>query len=238
MLMFNDISHRIKYNTIYRNGTIVKMGEGDEIQMSEHWKPEEQFFLTHETGRESGASGRRFFMRGGVKYALLELLGEEPMHGYEMMKRLEEQSGGLYKPSAGSIYPTLQMLRDQGYVASQKQSDGKKVFSITEEGKAFLKEEQAKTQQDPESGQEGLGRNSYQSGSHDNWESNEGNPAEEGERRRNRRLAPAGKELIHLLKAAERAAMEDAAKATKLRLLLAELKLNLKELAEPAGEER
>jgi DNA-binding PadR family transcriptional regulator len=74
-----------------------------------------------------------------VKFALLELLQERPMHGYEMMKALEEKSGGVYVPSAGSIYPTLQMLEDRGLV-TVAESDGKKVYSITDAGRAFLNE--------------------------------------------------------------------------------------------------
>lgn len=187
--------------------------------MSEEWEAEEQLFLTHGPGREQSSSGRRFFMRGGVKYALLELLADEPMHGYEMMKRLEEQSGGTYKPSAGSIYPTLQMLRDQGFVSSSKHSDGKKIFSITEEGRTFLDEERAESYREPEEPRGGRGV--YRE---------EGEHHREGGR--NRRLTPAGKELLHLLKAAEKAAMRDAAKAAKLRSLLTGLKDNLKEMAE------
>ncbi|HYT41665.1 MAG TPA: PadR family transcriptional regulator, partial [Methylomirabilota bacterium] len=74
--------------------------------------------------------GPRFFERGDVKYALLNLLQERPMHGYEMMKALEERSGGFYVASAGSIYPTLQMLEDRGLITSN-QAEGKKVYSIT-----------------------------------------------------------------------------------------------------------
>jgi len=81
--------------------------------------------------------GGRFFGRGDVKFALLELLQERPMHGYEMMKALEERSGGFYTPSAGTIYPTLQMLEDRGLVTFEE-VEGKKVYSITDEGKAFL----------------------------------------------------------------------------------------------------
>lgn len=80
--------------------------------------------------------GRRVFGRGDLKYIILEMLSERPMHGYEVMRRLAEDSGGYYTPSPGSVYPTLQMLEDQGYVVS-KQVDGKRVYSITEEGKAF-----------------------------------------------------------------------------------------------------
>lgn len=85
--------------------------------------------------------GRRFFGRGDVKYALLELLQNRPMHGYEMMKALEERSGGFYVPSAGTIYPTLQMLEDRGLVTSNE-VEGKRVYSITDTGKAALADRQ------------------------------------------------------------------------------------------------
>jgi len=65
-----------------------------------------------------GGEGGRFFGRGDIKFVLLELLQERPMHGYEMMKALEEKTGGFYTPSPGSIYPTLQMLEDGGMVTS------------------------------------------------------------------------------------------------------------------------
>jgi DNA-binding PadR family transcriptional regulator len=81
-----------------------------------------------------GGEGRRFFGRGDVKFALLELLQERPMHGYEMMKALEEKSGGFYVPSAGTIYPTLQLLEDRGLVTSQE-LEGKRVYSITDAGR-------------------------------------------------------------------------------------------------------
>src|SRR5712692_865355 len=85
--------------------------------------------------------GRRFFGRGDVKFALLELLQERPMHGYEMMKALEEKSGGFYTPSPGSIYPTLQMLEDRGLVTANE-VEGKKVYSITDAGRTLLAEQQ------------------------------------------------------------------------------------------------
>jgi DNA-binding PadR family transcriptional regulator len=92
-------------------------------------------------GHFGPGGGSRFFGRGDVKFALLELLRERPMHGYEMMKALEEQSGGFYSPSPGSIYPTLQMLEDRGFV-TVKESDSKKVYSITDAGRALLDERQ------------------------------------------------------------------------------------------------
>ncbi|MFX3636440.1 MAG: PadR family transcriptional regulator [Candidatus Pristimantibacillus sp.] len=84
--------------------------------------------------------GKRYFGRGGVKRAVLELLAKESMHGYQMMKALEEQSGGLYVPSAGSIYPTLQALEDQGLITSLEQDGGKKVYNMTDDGRIVLQE--------------------------------------------------------------------------------------------------
>ncbi len=88
-----------------------------------------------------GPEGGRFFGRGDVKFALLDLLQERPMHGYEMMKALEERSGGFYAPSAGSIYPTLQMLEDRELVTVQEEN-GKKTYKITSAGQALLAERQ------------------------------------------------------------------------------------------------
>ncbi|WP_051289522.1 PadR family transcriptional regulator [Paenibacillus massiliensis] len=84
-------------------------------------------------------SNRRFFGKGRIKYALLDLLRTEPMHGYQMMKSLEIRSGGRYIPSPGSIYPVLQMLQERELISMEEQND-KKVYSITAAGAAFLLE--------------------------------------------------------------------------------------------------
>lgn len=81
----------------------------------------------------------KIFERGDLKFVILRLLSEKPMHGYEVMKALEEESGGYYKPSPGSVYPTLQMLEDAGYLEVAEE-DGKKIYSVTEEGLAYLEE--------------------------------------------------------------------------------------------------
>jgi DNA-binding PadR family transcriptional regulator len=84
---------------------------------------------------------RRGFFRGGeVRLALLSLLDQAPGHGYDLMKRLEERSGGLYRASAGTVYPVLQQLEDEGLIRS-RESDGKKVFEITDIGRAELGKE-------------------------------------------------------------------------------------------------
>jgi DNA-binding PadR family transcriptional regulator len=74
-----------------------------------------------------------------MKYVILRLLKDKPMHGYEVMKELEEHTHGCYKPSPGTVYPTLQWLEDEGLVSAED-VDGKKVYSITEAGIAFLEE--------------------------------------------------------------------------------------------------
>ncbi|WP_139996822.1 PadR family transcriptional regulator [Paenibacillus paridis] len=89
-------------------------------------------------GHRHSRGGKRYFGRGGVKFALLKLLENESMHGYQMMKILEEQSGGLYSPSAGSIYPTLQMLEARGFITFRLEESGKKIYSITEQGRSGL----------------------------------------------------------------------------------------------------
>ena len=89
--------------------------------------------------RSRGRSGRRghMFESGEVKFVILRLLREKPRHGYEVIKALEERLAGCYTPSAGTVYPTLQLLEDQGYVRVVEEN-GKKVYHITPEGEEFL----------------------------------------------------------------------------------------------------
>src|ERR1700742_70846 len=77
-----------------------------------------------------GPRGRR----GDVRAAVLALLADRPMHGYEMIKEIEERSEGAWTPSAGSIYPTLQMLEDEGLIRGEE-SGGKRRFTLTDEGR-------------------------------------------------------------------------------------------------------
>jgi len=81
--------------------------------------------------------------RGDVRMAILTLLAERPMHGYEVMQELGERSGGLWQPSAGSIYPTLQQLEDEGLVAATE-SDGRRVYSLTDAGRAAAAEQSSR----------------------------------------------------------------------------------------------
>jgi DNA-binding PadR family transcriptional regulator len=91
----------------------------------------------------SAGGGRRrrtqVFESGDMKFVILRLLKERPRHGYEIIKALEEKMWGCYTPSAGTIYPTLQLLEDQGYVRAVE-TEGKRVYHITPEGERFLTE--------------------------------------------------------------------------------------------------
>lgn len=75
--------------------------------------------------------------RGDIKYILLALLSERVQHGYELIKELEARHGGFRRPSPGSVYPTLQMLEEGGYLTSEE-VEGKRVYTITESGRQFL----------------------------------------------------------------------------------------------------
>ena len=88
--------------------------------------------------RSQGRGGHRA-KRGDVRSAILTLLGEKPMHGYEMIQHLEDRTGGRWRPSAGSIYPTLQLLEDEGLVRADD-VEGKRVFDLTDAGRERLAE--------------------------------------------------------------------------------------------------
>ncbi|WP_221584315.1 PadR family transcriptional regulator [Microbacterium sp. G2-8] len=77
--------------------------------------------------------------RGDVRAAVLAVLAERPMHGYQIIREIEERSGGTWKPSAGSVYPTLQLLADEGMVAAEEDG-GRKTYSLTEAGREVSEE--------------------------------------------------------------------------------------------------
>jgi DNA-binding PadR family transcriptional regulator len=98
-----------------------------------------------------GRGGR--MRRGDIRNALLKALVDGPAHGYEIIRRLEEKSGGLWKPSPGSVYPTLQMLEEQDLLSSYEDA-GKRVYQLTDAGRAEA--EGAENDQFPWEGAEGL----------------------------------------------------------------------------------
>jgi DNA-binding PadR family transcriptional regulator len=91
-------------------------------------------------GQQEGSWGdQQRTPRGDIKYLLLTLLAEQPQHGYQLIKELEARQGGFYRPSPGSVYPTLQLLEEGGYLTSE-QIEGKRVYTITESGRQLLAE--------------------------------------------------------------------------------------------------
>src|SRR5437773_2084371 len=82
---------------------------------------------------------RQWFESGDMKYVILKVLKDKPRHGYEVMKELEDQLRGCYSPSAGTVYPTLQLLEDEGLVTS-REVEGKKIYEVTDAGRACLEE--------------------------------------------------------------------------------------------------
>lgn len=92
-------------------------------------------------GSRGPKSGRgRVFEQGDLKYVILRLLEEKPSHGYEIIKELEDRFAGAYSPSPGTVYPTLAMLEDLGYARVNQDEGGRKVYEITDAGRAYLSE--------------------------------------------------------------------------------------------------
>lgn len=88
-----------------------------------------------------GPARERLFEKGDLKYVLLDLLRERPRHGYDLIRALEERFQGQYTASPGTIYPVLSLLEDMGLVSVEAQ-EGRKVYTVTSQGHAFLEERQ------------------------------------------------------------------------------------------------
>ncbi len=105
-------------------------------------------------GRFGGGSGRfggpggggRMLGHGDLRLLLLALIGEKPRHGYDLIRAVEEKFAGAYAPSPGAVYPTLQMLEEQDLIRAEASEGSKKLFAITAEGRAFLKDNDATVQ--------------------------------------------------------------------------------------------
>ena len=101
-------------------------------------------FMSGIFGAEGRPKGRwrsgRMFEQGDLRYVVLRLLEEKPRHGYEIIKALEDRFNGAYAPSPGVVYPTLQLLEDLGYARVVPGGEGKKVYEITDAGRAHLAE--------------------------------------------------------------------------------------------------
>lgn len=93
-------------------------------------------------GEERGRRQRRgrMFGTGELRLALLALIAENPSHGYELIKGIEEMTGGAYAPSPGAVYPTLQLLEDEGAIAEADAEGSKKPYAVTPQGEAELED--------------------------------------------------------------------------------------------------
>jgi DNA-binding PadR family transcriptional regulator len=87
--------------------------------------------------------GGRMFGHGDLKLLLLALIEQQPRHGYELIRIIEEMFHGHYSPSPGAIYPTLTMLEELGYAEARSEAGGRRLYSITDAGRAFLEENRA-----------------------------------------------------------------------------------------------
>jgi DNA-binding PadR family transcriptional regulator len=88
--------------------------------------------------RGGGRHGGRVFDHGDLRLIILQLVAEKPRHGYELIKAIEDQLGGSYSPSPGVVYPTLTMLEELGYATVAPGDGGKKLYTVTPEGTAYL----------------------------------------------------------------------------------------------------
>jgi DNA-binding PadR family transcriptional regulator len=77
--------------------------------------------------------------RGDVRAAILDVLSVEPMNGYQIIQQIAERSGGVWKPSPGSVYPTVQQLEDEGLVEG-REGEGRRLLQLTDEGRAYVEE--------------------------------------------------------------------------------------------------
>ncbi|MFT3728669.1 MAG: PadR family transcriptional regulator [Terricaulis sp.] len=89
-------------------------------------------------GRHGHGGGRRMFEQGDLRFLVLSLIAEKPRHGYELIKEIEERTGGAYAPSPGVVYPMLTMLEEMGFAKLNAEDGGKKLYAITAEGEAEL----------------------------------------------------------------------------------------------------
>ena len=98
-------------------------------------------------GGHRGRERKRMFEGGELRLVLLKLIADQPRHGYELIKAIEEMTEGDYAPSPGIVYPTLTMLEDMGLVEEAKSKDTRKIYEVTSEGRAHLEENMAEAEE-------------------------------------------------------------------------------------------
>ena len=114
---------------------ILAMGLGGRGWKSGPWDWDFEF------GGRRGRGGRgRVFEAGELRLVLLRLISEQPRHGYDLIRAIEELTHGTYAPSPGVVYPTLTMLQDMGHIRETEAEGSRKIFAVTPEGETHLEE--------------------------------------------------------------------------------------------------
>ena len=121
--------------------------EGWAARLAARWDEVDRFERSERDERieraRRGGRARRMFDGGELRLVLLKLIADEPRHGYDLIRRIEELTGGAYAPSPGVVYPTLTLLDEMGQIEEQRSEGAKKRFAVTEAGRAELAAKQA-----------------------------------------------------------------------------------------------
>ena len=104
------------------------------------WREEGSSGYRHGGWGRHRFGGGRYFEQGDLRFLVLALIAEKPRHGYDVIKEIEERFAGAYAPSPGAVYPLLTMLEELGHVELSSTEGGKKLYAITDDGQAVLKE--------------------------------------------------------------------------------------------------
>lgn len=96
----------------------------------------------HGRGMGRGGRGKRMFDSGELRLVVLALIAEQPRHGYDVIREIEERTGGAYAPSPGVVYPTITLLAEMDLIAEQESEGAKKIYGLTDAGAAHLKEQE------------------------------------------------------------------------------------------------
>jgi DNA-binding PadR family transcriptional regulator len=117
---------------------------GDTTPAGEHHRPPGHRDREGRGGRRGpGGRGRGRAQRGDVRTAILLVVGDQPMHGYQIMQAMSDRTGGAWRPSPGAVYPTIAQLEDEGLVTTQEEG-GRRLVTLTSEGHTYLEERSAR----------------------------------------------------------------------------------------------
>jgi len=138
---FGGFDKFARFGKLRKLDKIAAMGGWDDFPFGNFGGNFGDFFGGHRRGpRGPGGPRKRMFGGGELRLVLLKLIAEEPRHGYELMKALEDMTQGAYSPSPGTVYPTLSLLADEGAIEEQKGKDKQKAFAATDAGRTELEE--------------------------------------------------------------------------------------------------